>query len=313
MRIIYHLVHPETFGQPSTVEVPISTATVPPHPAPMPELLFAASIKLEADRIKSLTPLGRALLGTSPNPMYNTPSSKPFGMPVMQEQHGLHIAANHIPLQPCNNGYLATEHFPRGMFSVQDGVVPPSSTVDEKRSGSAETPNTVQPHIPIPETVGRAPSSGPQRSDTRSRGRELKKPIRFSDDCQYPVTTETRFNTGKEWECPFPDCDSSIADKEMEMGTHFAEAHPLATSGDRCALLVKKRNEEQSTRSCGDHLKGIRGLGKHVLTVHMGLGKKSFRRCGAMIVRGMKSDGSDSHAMKRHMKSTKCRNAQNAH
>ncbi|TFY60210.1 hypothetical protein EVG20_g7501 [Dentipellis fragilis] len=160
------IAHPETtFGQSRPVEERITTATLPPHPALPPEA-FATSTKFD---VKSLSPLERLLFGTSPNPMYNTPFSIPFRVPTMQEQHGLHNPGNQIPLQHCNNGYLATEHFPPGMFSMQDSVAPPSSTIDEELSGSAETPT---PAPPIP-----------------------RNPV----DEMYPVTTEERFNTGREW------------------------------------------------------------------------------------------------------------------
>ncbi|KAA1478314.1 hypothetical protein DENSPDRAFT_885781 [Dentipellis sp. KUC8613] len=216
MRNVHRFPVQTYFERSSAVEQRITTATLPHHPDTLSEP-FPTSTES-----RPLSALEIELLGTSPNPMYNTTFTIPSGAPGPQEEHSSHNPGDQIPPQPLNNGHLAIEHLPPGMFSVQDGVVPTSSTINEELSSHAEIPDPASPHTLSSASEGRAPSSGPQRSDTRN----LEVILSHYVDEMYPVMTEERYNTDRQWKCPFRGCASILTDSETAVGSHFAAAHP---------------------------------------------------------------------------------------
>ncbi|KAA1478311.1 hypothetical protein DENSPDRAFT_885778 [Dentipellis sp. KUC8613] len=188
-------------------------------------------------------------------------------------------------------------------------------------------PQYPEPAVPHAGTIAMAPSSGPRRTrsqktvrqgaqrvprQTRPAKQKAKraggpKPIPHDEAGIYPVSTEECVGAGKAWACPFPDCEVAVKDSECAMGAHFTECHAGAGKVHQCTLLVKEKTGVQQIRSCAMSYKDERGLGRHVLNFHMGLGKKVCTRCGETLVRAMDRDGSGSSYMARHLKVCKGR------
>ncbi|KAA1478313.1 hypothetical protein DENSPDRAFT_664193 [Dentipellis sp. KUC8613] len=199
----------------------------------------------------------------------------------------------------------APDNAPSKTPSVRERSLTPRGEARPSALQSAE------PTVPTSGAVGVAPSSGPQRTnkarkDARSRaktGQGLKRPAPYGKTEAYPAIGEERYNTGQfAWEFSFPGCVEEIRDTEADISNHFAQEYPLKGGGKyACALLVKEKTGSQEVRRCAISYKHARGLGRHVLSFHMGLGRRACSVCGKIIVRGVNTRGLNSSAMARHM------------
>ncbi|TFY60205.1 hypothetical protein EVG20_g7499 [Dentipellis fragilis] len=354
MRTVHPIVDPAaSFREYSLVEAPITTATLPPHPSLSPEFtrsftMYDAFTFLSSDA--TLIPALLFLRAASRSALkILSPWHCSIRHPTCRWRHPQLLpgrrTACHLtrrrnksppPLPPVLpfvlDPSLAPPHAP---FVLEPSLVPPHapepsfapprpppvqvhSHVPTSTKAHSDAPQYPEPAIPHAGTVGKAPSSGPQRTRAqqkvqqkaqqkvpkKAQTKESKKvpkkvqqkvqkvqeklqqaakkggeptPNPFDENGVYPVSSEEPFNTKKvKWKCPFPDCKAKVKDTEGDMGRHFSTAHPLEGGGKHsCALLVKEKTGSQEIRTCAKPYEEARGLGRHVLVFHMGLGQKT--------------------------------------